>query len=113
MTQTQKRLAREYEMNGIQKIANANVKHAVNWIIGGYYNMYLDECLGKAPSNEELIEEIYESAMNNWYGVGCEKIGKAPKEMRFAGAEFIRDLVKTMVEEDEDVKEMQTELGTR
>ena len=90
-----------------EKIASRNIRHAINWIVGGYYNCLQDdmpECLPE--SYDALKKEIYDSAMQNLYAPGYEGFGKAPKEMRFAGAEFIRNRIEKLLKEDGDVQEI-------
>ena len=94
-------------MTGNEKIAYRNVRGAFNWIVGGYYNCLQDDDTDYLPeSREALINEIYDSAMNNLYTPGFEQIGKAPKEMRFAGKEFIMERIEKLAESDGDFVEI-------
>ena len=94
-------------INGHEKIAGRNIRGAINWILGGYYNCLQDDCPEYLPeSREALEEEIYESAMTNFYSRGMELMGRAPREMRFAGEKFIRDLITKMLDEDGDFIEI-------
>lgn len=87
-----------------EKIAFSNVRNAYNYIVGGYYNEVQDDngtdWLPK--SINELKEIIYSAAMTNRYEEGYEGCGKAPKEMRFAGEDFIRKAVDILCVLDED-----------
>lgn len=89
---------------GHEKIAYKNIKAAVNYIVGGYYNDLQDGYTEYLPESiEDLKEEIYEESMNNEYGAGYMGSGKAPKEMRFAGEAFCRAIIDELVDNDEDV----------
>ena len=94
-------------MNEFEKIASRNIHHAINWIVGGYYNCLQDGYPEYLPeSYEALTEEIYESSMNNLYLPGCERFGAAPREMRFAGEKFIRDRIEKKLKNDCDFFEI-------
>ena len=100
-------------MNGNERIAYRNIKHCINWIVGGYYNCLQDHCPEYLYKNREALEqEVYESALNNLYDEGYEGYGKAPKEMRFAGEEFIRKTIKDMLSKDDDVMVIDHYLAT-
>ena len=91
------------EMNEIEKIAYKNIKVIFNWEVGGWYNCIMDHCEEYIPDTiEEAKEIIYEESLNDaskpgWYGTG-----KAPREMRFAGAQFIREVIDHLFKKDED-----------
>ena len=90
-----------------ERIASRNIRYCINWIVGGYYNCLQDdmpECLPE--SYDALKREIYVSAMQHLYEPGCEMYCKAPKEMRFAGSEFIRNRIEKLLKEDGDVQEI-------
>lgn len=90
-----------------ERIASRNIRHCINWIVGGYYNCLQDDTPEYLPeSYDELKAEIYDSAMQNMYAPGYEGYGKAPKEMRFAGSEFIRNRIEKLLKTDEDVQEI-------
>jgi hypothetical protein len=98
--------------NKHQKIAAENIYHAFNWIVGGYYNNIQDgvpECI--PDEEQEIKDEIYDSAMKNLYRKGYEGFDKAPKEMRFAGSQFCRQYIDELWKSDEDVKEISEEKG--
>ena len=63
------------------------------------------------PSLKEAKETVYAEAMNNLYKGGNEIIGRAPKEMRFAGEEFCRELVEELFLNDGDAEEIWGEYG--
>lgn len=95
------------QFTGHEKIARRNIYHAFNWIVGGYYNAIQDDDTDILPkSRKDLADEIYDSAMTNWYDVGMESFGRAPKEMRFAGEKFCRTYIDWKLNKDEDVAEI-------
>ena len=98
-------------MNGHEKIAAKNIEGAFNWLVGGWYNCFLDGLDEDIPSLEEAKETVYAEAMNNLYRNGNELIGRAPKEMRFAGEEFCRELVEELFLNDGDAEEIWGEDG--
>lgn len=90
-----------------EKIAISNMAHAVNWILGGYYNCIQDDLPEYLPESRQALEnEIYTSALNNFYAPGCEFIGRAPREMRFAGEAFCRAYIRYKLEHDGDYLEI-------
>ena len=93
-------------MNGHEKIAAKNIEGAFNWFVGGWYNCFLDGLDEDIPSLEEAKETVYAEAMNNLYRNGNELIGRAPKEMRFAGEEFCKELVEELFLNDGDAEEI-------
>ncbi|MBQ2658131.1 MAG: hypothetical protein IJF87_06130 [Erysipelotrichaceae bacterium] len=100
------------EMNGTEKIAYRNIKGIFNWNVGGWYNCIQDNCPEYIPDTEEEAKElIYSDALENTAGEGWYQCGTAPKEMRFAGKEFIKDVIDSLFEEDADVSEIGFEKG--
>lgn len=93
-------------MNGHEKIAAKNIEGAFNWFVGGWYNCFLDGLDEDIPSLEEAKETVYAEAMNNLYKGNNEIIGRAPKEMRFAGEEFCKELVEELFLNDGDAEEI-------
>lgn len=93
-------------MNGHEKIAAKNIEGAFNWLVGGWYNCFLDGLDEDIPSLEEAKETVYCEAMYNLYMGGGEGFGGAPKEMRFAGEEFCRELVEELFLNDGDAEEI-------
>ena len=93
-------------MNGHEKIAAKNIEGAFNWFVGGWYNCFLDGLDEDIPSLEEAKETVYAEAMNNLYRSGNEIVGRAPKEMRFAGEEFCKELVEELFLNDGDAEEI-------
>lgn len=92
---------------GHEKIAMQNIRHAIKWIVGDYYNDYQDGNYDALPkSRNELEEIVYAESMFNVYGVGVEVYGTAPREMRFAGEKFCRAYIAWKLDQDEDVKEI-------
>ena len=98
-------------MNKHEQIAAKNIEGAFNWFVGGWYNCFLDGLDEDIPSLEEAKEAVYEEAMNNLYRNGNEIVGRAPKEMRFAGEEFCRELVEELFLNDGDAEEIWGEDG--
>lgn len=99
-------------MNEFEKIASRNIHHAINWIVGGWYNCLQDDTPEDIPdTKEDAFNEIYTSCMNNAYGPGFEAYGKAPKEMRFASSEFIKNRIEKMLAKDGDWEEIAMEKG--
>lgn len=87
-----------------ERIAMRNIRQAINWIVGGYYNDFQDDNLEYVPNSREDLEiEIYNSAMVDRYAPGYCGTGKAPKEMRFAGSEFCHAYLKWKLDQDGDV----------
>ena len=94
-------------MTSHERIAKRNIVGAFNWIVGGYYNCIQDGYEEDLPeTKEDLINEIYESAMTDAYSPGHMSCGRAPKEMRFAGKEFCMKVINHLIETDEDVEEI-------
>lgn len=84
-----------------------NIRYAIDWILGGYYNDLqdgIDEYFPESP--EALKNEVYDAAMCNLYGPGHEGCGKAPKEMRFAGEPFCRAYIDWKISSDGDYQEI-------
>lgn len=94
------------ELNGHEKIAATNIKHAFNWEFGGVFNEWQDGYFDEDPCTltlQDMKDQVYEGAMNNLYREGYCGFGKSPKEMRFAGEEFCRKYIDKLFDEDEDV----------
>ena len=90
-------------MDGIQRIAYRNIKACFNWEVGGWYNCIQDGCPEYIPETlAEAKDIIYEGAMTNLYRTGYCGCNKAPREMRFAGEKFIRDVIDKLFEQEED-----------
>lgn len=98
-------------MNGHEKIAAKNIERAFNYFVGGWYNCLQDGYGEDIPSLEEAKETVYAEAMNNLYKGGGEVYGRAPKEMRFAGEEFCRELIEELFLNDGDAEEIWGEDG--
>ena len=98
------------DMNGNEKIAYNNILNGFNWEVGGWYNFIQDddqEGLDALPNNVEKAKDwIYESVMNNKYDIGYCGYDKAPKEMRFAGEQFIREVIDHLFATDGDIQEL-------
>lgn len=99
------RLNKVEQLNKHETIAKTNIKKAFAFIIGDYYNMLMDEELDSFEP-DEVKKEIYESAMVDKYTDDGVLYGRAPKEMRFAGAPFCKKLINDLFANDGDVKEI-------
>ena len=100
------------EMNGIEQIAYRNIKAGFNWEVGGWYNCIQDGCPECIPDTEEEAKQfLYEEVITNKYGAGYCGSHKAPQEMRFAGAEFIKEVIDAFFAKDEDVAAIREEKG--
>lgn len=56
-------------MIGNERIAAKNIRGAINWIVGGYYNSYQDGYDEDVPKSKlSIIEEVYDAAMADAYG---------------------------------------------
>ena len=93
-------------LTGHERIAARNIKGAFNWEFGGVYNSFQDGEEITLTLNQ-MKDIVYDAAMNDDYRHGGSCIlGGAPKEMRFAGAEFCRNYVDKLFAKDPDVKEV-------
>ncbi len=98
-------------MTGHERIAAKNIRGAIHWIVGGYYNAYQDGYDEYVPkSKQSIIEEVYDAVMSDAYGYTFN-FGRAPREMRFAGKEFIMNYITKKINEDEDVAELAEHYG--
>ena len=90
-----------------EMIALRNIKYAINYIIGGIYNDMQDGNDEYLPESfKEVVDMVYDGAMNNLYAPGYEGYGKAPKEMRFSGKEFCRKKIEEILRKDSDLREI-------
>ena len=88
-----------------ERIAARNIRAAFNFEVGGIYNAYQDgEDINL--SIEEMKDIVYDCAISDYYGAGTCQLGRAPKEMRFAGKEFCKNYIDKLFAEDEDVAEI-------
>jgi hypothetical protein len=95
------------EMTGNEKIAYDNIVAGFNWEVGGWYNAYQDDYIEDIPDNVDQAKDIvYECVINNKYDIGYCGYDKAPKEMRFAGEKFIREVIDYLFETDGDAQEL-------
>lgn len=94
------------EMNGTQKIAYKNIKACFNYEVGGWYNCLQDGYEEDIPETIEQAKEIiYDGSLNCTYGEGSCSM-RAKDEVRFAGKEFINEVIDALFEKDEDIKEI-------
>ena len=95
------------DMNGIEKIAYRNIKGIFDWEVGGWYNCIQDHCEEYIPDTlKEAKEIIYEESLEDFAEPGHFASGRAPKEMRFAGAEFIMKCIDDLFAKDPDIQEI-------
>lgn len=93
-------------------IAKRNIMNAINWIVGGYYNDIQDGCLEYLPSSmQELEDEIYRDSLVHKFSTNGVHYNGAPKEMRFAGETFCRNLIHKKLAKDSDVAEIAETMG--
>lgn len=101
-------MKRYKEMNEHEKIAYRNIKGIFDWEVGGWYNCYLDDEVECIPELDEAKEIIYNGAISDKAEPGFYQVGRAPQEMRFAGKEFIKEVIDWLFEHDDDVKDLRT-----
>ena len=102
------------EMNGNERIAWKNIKGIFDWNVGGWYNCIQDGCPEDIPATrKEAAELIYEDALENTARPGYYGMGKAPKEMRFAGREFIMECIEYLLDTDGDAQEIAAEIWNK
>lgn len=90
-------------MTGIEKIAYRNIKHAFNNTVGEWYNCTLDGCEEYIPDTiEQAKQAVYETALADRHDTGYIGYDKAPKEMRFAGKDFIMECIDHLFKKDPD-----------
>ena len=96
------------EMNGTEKIAWKNIKNIFNYDVGGWYNDLQDGNEEYIPDSIEVAKNlVYGDAMNDYSKYsGHYAVGRAPREMRFAGSEFIRECIDYLFQNDGDVEEI-------
>lgn len=93
-------------------IAKRNIMNAINWIVGEYYNCIQDDCLEYLPSSlESLEDEIYSNSLLHEFSPGSVRHDRAPREMRFAGETFCRNLIHEKLVKDSDVAEIAETMG--
>ena len=98
------------EMNGTERIAYRNIKGVFDWEVGGWYNCIQDGEPEYIPDTfGEAVAQIYEQAMNDYAENGWYRTGRAPREMRFAGKEFIEECLLHFFRTDGDAAEIAEE----
>lgn len=85
------------EMNGTEKRAWKEVKHAFNWVVGGHENSVCDGYDEEMPSYEALVEEIYETVMTCTTREGYQSMTPCD-EVRFAGKQFIMECIEHLMD---------------
>ena len=95
------------EMTGTEKIAYRNIKGVFDWEVGGWYNCIQDGCEEYIPDTLEQAKEIiYEESLTDSAAPGHYRMNGAPREMRFAGSDFIRSAIDHLFSTDEDALEI-------
>ena len=103
----EKAMKKTSEMNGTEKIAYRNIKGVFSWEVGGWYNCTLDGCPEWIPDTlEEAKQIIYDESLNDYATSEHFRCGGAPREMRFAGADFIKSVIDHLFETDGDALEI-------
>lgn len=92
-------------MTGHERIAARNIKNCFNYEIGAIYNAWLDGDEINLTL-EDAKEMIYDFATLDAYAPGGSMIGRAPREMRFAGKEFCMKYIDKLFANDSDVAEI-------
>lgn len=95
------------EMNKHEKIAYMSIKAMFQYETGTWVNCIYDNDLDYIPNTiEDAKKEIKELSLVDCAGYGkydgSYRCGGAPKEMRFAGNEFIDSVIDYLFEEDSD-----------
>lgn len=80
-----------------QEVAYNNLKHAYEWIVGGYENSVDDGEIEEMPSVKDLFNEVLAEAKGSHYDQGISG-GPAPISMKLAGNQFLRDTLKSFFE---------------
>ena len=88
------------EMNKHEKAAYRAIKDEYGWMMGGWYNAYTD---GYDVVEEELVPATREEAMEAVYE---EAMSNKPKEIRFAGEQFCKELIEKLFDNDSDAEEL-------
>ena len=95
------------EMTGNERIAYRNIKGVFQWEAGGWYNCLQDDCLEWVPDTlEDAKNQIYDEALTDAANPGHYMPGRAPREMRFAGEQFCREVIDYLFSHDEDIAEI-------
>lgn len=91
--------------NANERTAYRNTRNAFDWEVGGWLNAIEDGMPELAPSSMESAKRsVYASAMSDLTGGGACFCGAAPREMRFAGADFVRKVIDELFAKDDDVR---------
>jgi len=95
------------EMNGTERIAFKNIKGVFEYEVGGWYNCIQDHCEEYIPdTRQEAMQIVYEESLEDRAGQGFYQTGRAPREMRFAGADFIREVIEHLFNTDGDIEDI-------
>lgn len=86
-----------------------NAKGVFEWEVGGWFNCLQDGCEEYIPTLEEALDIVYQGAMNDYARQGMYAYGRAPKEMRFAGSKFVKEVIADLFMTDGDVQDLQAE----
>lgn len=88
------------EMNKHEKAAFRAIKEEFNWTVGGWYNSFQDGYEEDIPELQEAKETVYDEVMRTH-----------PKELRFAGEDFCREVIDRLFAKDSDADELWGENG--
>lgn len=84
--------------NNHQVVAAKNLRHAYEWIVGGYENSVQDGKSEEMPSVKDMFNEVLAEAKGSRYDDVSG--GPAPISMKLAGNQFLRDTLKSFFEAD-------------
>lgn len=88
------------DMNKHEKAAFRAIKEEFNWTVAGWYNSFQDDYEEDIPELQEVKDTVYDEVMSTH-----------PKELRFAGEEFCREVIDRLFAKDGDAKELWGEDG--
>lgn len=102
------------EMNEKERQAFFQVKHCVNWEVGGFENQMTDSKQGEIAyeqakaileNHDELKKYIYEMATTQFYSEGMVSFNKNTVEqlvrhLNFLGTEFIMELIEERLQKE-------------
>lgn len=84
-----------------------NIKKAYNYVTGEYINCLYDNTPEYVPDTlQDLIDEIYNGAMNNEYDDGYCAYGTKGKGTRFNGKEATMNYIKELIKNDSEIQEL-------
>lgn len=103
----------EEEMDKKQMRAVRNIRHAINWHIGGLENTMIDSmedsedyitAEAQLANHDGLVKDIYWMATNEYYKAGGmmygEQAKKMVREIRFCGKDWLMSKIDEMVRKE-------------